>query len=90
MKTTTTIKACLSMLRAILYLSTLSLLSFFFSCTLKNWIYDVMICLARLMQIFATADHNMNMLSKIATFLQNQFNKKLICDLISQLIFKRF
>ena len=30
------------------------------------------------------------MLSKIKPFLQNQFIKKLICDLISQLIFKIF
>ena len=39
-------------------------------------------------QIFATADHNNNRFLKIATFLQNQFTKNLICDLISQLIFK--
>ena len=42
----------------------------------------------RLTQMFATADHNIEMFSKIAIFLQNQFIKKMICDLISQLIFK--
>ena len=36
----------------------------------------------------AKAEHNMKMSSKLAHFLQNQFTKKLICDLISQLIFK--
>ena len=40
--------------------------------------------------MFATADHNIKMFSKIATFLQSQFIEKLICDLISQLIFKLF
>ena len=40
--------------------------------------------------MFATADHNIKMFSKIAAFLQNQFYKKLICDLISQLIFKLY
>ena len=38
--------------------------------------------------MFAAADHNIKMFSKIATFLQNLFIKKLICDLISQPIFK--
>ena len=46
------------------------------------------IYLVRLIQIFATADHNMKMFSKIATFLQNRFTEKLICDFISQLNFK--
>ena len=32
----------------------------------------------------------MKMFLKIATFLQNQFTRKLICDLISQPIFKLF
>ena len=65
---------------------------FFFSFTLArlNCLYDVIICLLRLTQMFTAADHNMKMFPKIATFLQNQFIKKLICDLISQLIFKRF
>ena len=40
--------------------------------------------------MFATADHNIKMFLKIAPFLQNQFIKKLICDLISQLTFKLF
>ena len=40
--------------------------------------------------MFATKDHNIKMFLKIAIFLQNQFIKKLICDLISQLIFKLF
>ena len=38
----------------------------------------------------ATADHIMKAFSQIAPFLQSQLNKKLICDLISQLIFKLF
>ena len=78
------------MLRAILYLSTLSPLQFFFSFSLArlNWLYDVMIYLVRLTQMFATADQYMFL--KIATFLQNQFTKKLICDPISQPIFKIF
>ena len=82
------------MLRAIIYLSILSYLSiFFFSISLfacLNWAYDVIICLVRLTQIFAIADHNIKMFSKIAAYLQNQFFKKLICDLISQLIFKLY
>ena len=49
-----------------------------------------MICLVRLTQIFATVDRNIKMFSKIAIFLQNQFNKKLICDDISKSIFKLF
>ena len=40
--------------------------------------------------MFATADHNIKMFSKIAPFLQNQFIKKLIYDLIAQVIFKLF
>ena len=40
--------------------------------------------------MFGTKDHNMKMFSKIETFLQNQFIKKLIYDFISQLIFKHF
>ena len=63
---------------------------FSFSFARLNWLYDVIIYLVRLTQMFATADHNIKMLSKIATFLQNRFAKKLICDLISQLIFKLF
>ena len=81
------------MLPAILYLSTLSFLcifSFSFSLARSNWLYDVIIFLVRLTQIFATADHNIKMFLNIAPFLQNQFTKKLICDLISQLIFKLF
>ena len=80
------------MLWAILYLSILSPLYFFFSISLVrlNWLYDVIAYLVQLTQIFAIADHNMKMFSKIATFLQNQFIKKLICDLISQLIFEIF
>ena len=63
---------------------------FFFSFSLArlNWLYDVTICLVRLTQMFATADHNIKMFLKIAPFLQRQFTKKLISDLISQLIFK--
>ena len=80
------------MLRAILYLSTFSPISIFssFSLARLNWLYDVIIYLVRLTQIFATAHHNIKMLSKIATFLQNHFTKKLICGLFSQLIFKFF
>ena len=65
---------------------------FFFSFSLArlNWLYDVIICLVRLTQMFATADNNIKMFTKIAPFLQNQFAKKLIYDLISQLIFKLF
>ena len=65
---------------------------FFFSISLArlNWLYDIIICLVRLTQMFATADHYMKMFSKIAIFLQNQFIKKLISDLISQLVFKLF
>ena len=65
---------------------------FFFSFSLArlNWLYDVIICLVRLTQMFATTDHNIKMFTKIAPFLQNQFTKKLIYDLISQLIFKLF
>ena len=57
---------------------------FFFLISLArlNWVYDVVLCLA-LTQMFATADHNIKMFSKNATFLQNQFIKKLNCDLIS-------
>ena len=87
----TTIKAYLTMLRAILYQSTLSPRSIFvlyFACALKSGLYDVTIHLVRLPQIFATEDDNMKMFSKIATFSQNQFTKQLICDLISQPIFK--
>ena len=78
------------MLRALLYLSTSSPKHFFFSISLArlNWVYDVLICLVRLTQMFANEDHNMKMFSKIATFLQNQFLNKLIYDFISQLIFK--
>ena len=63
------------MLRAILYLSTSGLKVYLFSISLArlNWIYDVIICLVPLTQMFATADHNIKMFSKIATFLQNQF-----------------
>ena len=80
------------MLRAILYLSTSSPLSIFSSLSFArlNWVYDVIICLVRLTQIFATEDHIIKMFSKIAIFLQNQFTKKLICDLISQPIFKLY
>ena len=63
------------MLRAILCLSTTSLRSIFFfafSLARLNWVYDVTICLVRLIQMFAIADHNIKMFSKIATFLQNQ------------------
>ena len=59
------------MLRALLYLSTLSPLSiFFFSCSLArlNWLYHVIIYLVRLTQMFATADHNIKMFAKIAPF----------------------
>ena len=65
---------------------------FFFSLSLPrlNWPYDVKMYLVRLTQMFATADYNIKMFSKIAPFLQNQFIKKLICDLISQLIFNFF
>ena len=59
-----------------------------FSLHAQNWLYDVIICPVQLTQIFATADHNIKMFAKIAIFLQNQFTKKLICDLIYQLIFK--
>ena len=59
-----------------------------FSLARLNRLYDVIICFVRLTQIFATADHNVKMFAKLALFLQNQFIKKLICDLISQLIFK--
>ena len=81
------------MLRAILYFKHFNpsmhlFFSFFFA--RLNWLYDVIIYLVRLTQMFATADHYIEMFSKIATFLQNQFTKKLICDLISQLIFKLF
>ena len=41
-------------------------------------------------KMFATADHIMNMFSKITMFLQDQFIKKLIYDLISLLIFKLY
>ena len=80
------------MLRAILYLSTSSPISIFLSFSLArlNWVYDVITCLVRLISMFTTADHNMKMFSKIATFLQNQFIKKLICDLIFQPIFKLY
>ena len=81
------------MLRAILYFKHFNPsmhLFFSFSLARLNWLYDVIIYLVRLTQMFATADHYIEMLSKIATFLQNQFTKKLICDLISQLIFKLF
>ena len=61
-----------------------------FSLVRLNWLYDIIIYLVQLTQIFATAGHNMNMFSKIAIFLRNQFIKNLICDLISQLIFKLF
>ena len=80
------------MLRA-LFLSTSSLLSIFFLSFLLarlNWPNDVIICLVRLTQMFATADHNRKRFLKIAIFLQNQFIKKLICDLISQPIFKLY
>ena len=65
---------------------------FFILLSLLNWLHDVIICLVGLIQMFTTAAHNtsMKIFPKIATFLQNQFNKKLICDLISQLIFKFF
>ena len=39
---------------------------------------------------FPATDHNINMFSKIALFLQKKFTKKLICDLISQLNFKLY
>ena len=42
---------------------------FFASLARLNWVYDVLIYLVRLTQIFATADHNIKMFSKIATFL---------------------
>ena len=38
--------------------------------------------------MFASADHNIKMFSKIATFLPNHYTKKLIFDLVSQLSFK--
>ena len=65
-------------------------MQFFFSISLArlNWVYDVIIYLVRLTQNFVTADYNIKMFSKIAPFLQNQFTKKMICDLISQLIFR--
>ena len=65
---------------------------FFFACSFArlNWVYDVIIYPVRLTQMFATADHNIKMFSKIAPFLQNLFIKKLISDLISQLIFKLY
>ena len=34
-----------------------------------NWVYDVITCLVRLTQMFATADHNIKMFSKIAPIL---------------------
>ena len=64
----------LTMLRAILYLSTLShllILSSLFPLHAKNWVYDVLIRFLRLTYMFATADHNIKMFSKIASFLQN-------------------
>ena len=78
------------MLLAIVYLSTSSHLSIFFAILLArlSWLYDVIICLVRLTQMFATADHYIKMFSKVAIFLPNQFIKTLICDLISQPIFK--
>ena len=79
------------MQRVILYLSTPNPLSIFFlsfSIARLNWVYDVIICIVRLTQILATADHNMKMFLEIAIFLQNQFIQKLICDLLSQPIFK--
>ena len=61
------------MLQVILFLSTLSPLSIFSSLSFVrlNWVYDVIICLVRLTQMFATADHNIKMFSTIAVFLQN-------------------
>ena len=65
-------------------------LFFFFLLARLNWFYDVIICLVRLTQIFATADHNIKTILEIATFLQNQFIEKPIFNLISQLIFKLY
>ena len=47
--------------RAILYLSTLSprsIFHLFFALHAKNSLYDVIICLTRLTQMFDIADHN--------------------------------
>ena len=63
---------------------------FYNSLARLNGLYDIIICLVRLTQMFVTAHHNIKMFFKIAPFLQYQFIKKLICDLISQLIFKLF
>ena len=81
------------MLPAIIYLTTLSPLSIFsslFPLLAENWLYGVIIHLVRLTHVFATEDHNMNMFSKIATFLQNPFIKtlwlphfELVCSLYS-------
>ena len=43
----------------------------------------------RIYTSLATTDHNIKMLSKIAPFIAKSVYLKLICDLISLLIFKR-
>ena len=78
------------MLPAIFYLGTSSSLSILSSLFRLNWVYDVIIYLLRLTQMLATAEHHINMFSKIATFMQNQFITNLICGLRFQPIFKHF
>ena len=49
----------------------------------SNSFYDVIIRPVRSTQSFVNIDDNVMIFSKIATFLQNWFIGKFICDLIS-------
>ena len=51
---------------------------------------DVIMLFGMINTVFRYQRSSFDIFSKIVTFLQNQFTKKLICDLISELIFKFF